>query len=86
MLFHITFSEWQVGLLAARSVHDLYVVARCLVRSKGGASLAMSCSAASDRFMRVLLREAEAAYQKVDSRVRHFGAVFAFLVTKRGSL
>ena len=86
MLLCLTLSDWHVGLLAARSVHDLYVVARCLVRSKGGASLALSCSAAADRFMRVLLREAEAAYQKVDSRVRNFGTVFVISVTKHGSL
>ena len=89
MLVYIILSDWQVGLLAARSVHDLSVVALCLVCreiKRRCISCAMSCSAASDRFLRVLLREAEAACQKVHSRVRHFGTVFAFSVTKRGGL
>ena len=86
MLLYITFSEWQVGLLAARSVHDLSVVALRLVRSKR-CTVLVQCLAWRHLILYLrMLREAEAAYQKVDSRVRHFGTEFAFLVTKRGSL
>ena len=76
MLLYITFSEWQVGLLAARSVHDLSVVALRREIKAMQWSLAMSCLAATDCILRVL-HEAGAACQKVDSRVRHFGTVFA---------
>ena len=76
MLLYIFFSEWQVGLLAARSVHDLSVAALRLERSRRCIVL-LQCLAWRQLivFLR-MLREAGAACQKADSRVRHFGTTF----------
>ena len=86
MLLYIILMDWQVGLLAARSVHDLSVVAFRLVRSRQ-CTVLVQCLAWRHLilYLRVMC-EAGVACQQVDSRVRHFGTVFAFSVTKRGSL